>query len=145
VRVLKENMVRLGVGIARIFRHDWASDRIPPAIAALAPFDRILLDAPCTNTGVMRRRVDVRWRLRPLDFVRMQRLQIQIVNAATKLLKPRGILVYSTCSIEPEENEHVVQNALRSMSILDLQEQRQSLPFREHLDGAFAAKFIRAG
>lgn len=145
VRLLRENMVRLGVEIARTFRHDWASDRIPPAIASLAPFDRILLDVPCTNTGVMRRRVDVRWRLRPLDFVRMQRLQIQIVNAATKLLKPRGILVYSTCSIEPEENEHVVQHVLRSMSILDLQEQRQCLPFREHLDGAFAAKFIRAG
>jgi 16S rRNA (cytosine967-C5)-methyltransferase len=145
VRLLKENVVRLGVGIARTFRHDWASERIPPAIASLAPFDRILLDAPCTNTGAMRRRVDVRWRLRPPDFVRMQRLQIQIVNAATKLLKPHGILVYSTCSIEPEENEHVVQHVLRSMSILDLQEQRQCLPFREHLDGAFAAKFIRAG
>jgi 16S rRNA (cytosine967-C5)-methyltransferase len=145
VRLLKENVVRLGVEIARTFRHDWASDRIPQAIASLAPFDRILLDAPCTNTGAMRRRVDVRWRLRPPDFVRMQRLQIQIVNAATKLLKPCGVLVYSTCSIEPEENEHVVQHVLRSMSILDLQEQRQCLPFREHLDGAFAAKFIRAG
>jgi 16S rRNA (cytosine967-C5)-methyltransferase len=94
---------------------------------------------------VMRRRVDVRWRLRPPDFVRMQRLQINIVNAVAKLLKPGGILVYSTCSIEPEENEHVVQQVLRNTSILEQQEQKQCLPFREHLDGAFAAKFMRTG
>ena len=145
VKLLEENVVRLGVGIAHIFRHDWMGDRIPPAIASLVPFDRILIDAPCTNTGVMRRRVDVRWRLRPPDFVRMQRLQIKIVNAVAKLLKPRGILVYSTCSIEPEENEHAVQQVLRNMSILERQEQKQCLPFREHLDGAFAAKFMRTG
>jgi 16S rRNA (cytosine967-C5)-methyltransferase len=145
VRLLEENVVRLGLRIARIFRRDWMNDRIPSAIASLAPFDRILIDAPCTNTGVMRRRVDVRWRLRPPDFVRMQRLQIKIVNAVAKLLKPRGILVYSTCSIEPEENEHVVQQVLRNMSILERQEQRQCLPFRAHLDGAFAAKFMRTG
>lgn len=145
VRLLKENMVRLGVEIVRVVHHDWRSDRIPPAIASPAPFDRILFDAPCTNTGVMRRRVDVRWRLRPRDFARMQRLQIQIIKAVTKLLKPRGILVYSTCSIEPEENEHIVQQVLGSISIMDLVEQKQCLPFREHLDGAFAAKFIRTG
>ena len=71
-------------------------------------FDRILLDAPCSNTGVMRRRVDVRWRLHPDDFARMQERQLAIARNVTRLLKPGGVLVYSTCSLEPEENEEVV-------------------------------------
>ena len=71
-------------------------------------FDKILVDAPCTNTGVMRRRVDVRWRLRPDDFVRMPRRQLAILRAVAPLLKPGGSLVYSTCSLEPEENDDVV-------------------------------------
>ena len=70
----------------------------------IAPFDWILLDAPCTNTGVMRRRIDVRWRLRPEDFSRMSNEQLIISRAVFRLLKPGGILVYSTCSLEPEEN-----------------------------------------
>src|SRR4029434_6446305 len=75
-------------------------------------FDKILLDAPCTNTGVMRRRVDVRWRLRPDDFVRMQRLQLAILRGLVPLLKPGGSLVYSTCSLEEEENEKVIEAIL---------------------------------
>ncbi|PYL54667.1 MAG: hypothetical protein DMF33_00590, partial [Verrucomicrobia bacterium] len=78
---LKENMARLGVGIAQILQHDWTGKRVPPEITSVAPFDRILIDAPCSNTGVMRRRVDVKWRLRATDFLRMQQRQIEIVRA----------------------------------------------------------------
>src|SRR5207248_8120564 len=62
LNLLDENLARLGVRIAKIVCHDWMKSAVPPEIPSAAPFDRILIDAPCTNTGVMRRRVDVRWR-----------------------------------------------------------------------------------
>jgi 16S rRNA (cytosine967-C5)-methyltransferase len=144
LQILDENMARLGVGIVSIFDHDWTRGHVPTEIASMAPFHRILVDAPCSNTGVMRRRVDVRWRLQPADFPRMQQRQLEIICALVPLLKPKGTLVYSTCSLEPEENEQVVRQALTSASILRLEEQKYSLPFQDGLDGAFAAKFIRS-
>ena len=143
LQILKENMARLGVGIARAFRHDWTRGQVPPEVASMAPFHRILIDAPCSNTGVMRRRVDVRWRLQPADFPRMQRRQVQMIRALVPLLKPKGTLAYSTCSLEPEENEHVVRRILDGSPALRLIEEKRSLPFRDGFDGAFAAKFIR--
>jgi 16S rRNA (cytosine967-C5)-methyltransferase len=144
LQIMKENMARLSVGIVRIFDHDWTRGHVPTGIASMAPFHRILLDAPCSNTGVMRRRVDARWRLHPADFSRMQQRQLEIIRALVPLLKPKGTLVYSTCSLEPEENERVVRQALTSASILRLEEEKRSLPFRDGLDGAFGAKFIRS-
>lgn len=141
--LLDENLARLGVRIGRIVCHDWTKSVIPPAILSEAPFDRILIDVPCTNTGVMRRRVDARWRLNPADFARMPERQIEIAQAVVPLLKPQGTLVYSTCSLEREENEDVVQELLREMSILQLEKEKRSLPFQNNLDGAFAARFRR--
>lgn len=143
LHLLEENLKRLGVEIVKSVRHDWTKDQIPSGIGADAPFDRILIDAPCSNTGAMRRRVDVRWRLKPSDFARMRSRQIQIVGAVLPLLKPKGTLVYSTCSLEREENEDVVRNFVEKMSILQLEEERYSLPFRENFDGAFATRFRR--
>ena len=144
IDTLKENMARLGVGIAQILQHDWTGKRVPPEITSVAPFDRILIDAPCSNTGVMRRRVDVRWRLRASDFLRMQQRQIEIVRALVRLLKPNGLLVYSTCSLEPEENEEAVRRILESSPDLRLaEEERFSLPFRDGFDGVYAAKLVR--
>ncbi len=141
--VLDENLARLGVRIAKIVCHDWTKSPLPPEILSEAPFDRILIDVPCSNTGVMRRRVDVRWRLKPVDFLRMQARQIEIVRAVFPLLKPGGILVYSTCSLEREENEDVVQQLLGQMSILQIEEERRSIPFQDNFDGAFAARLRR--
>jgi 16S rRNA (cytosine967-C5)-methyltransferase len=141
--VLDQNLTRLGVRIAKIVCHDWTKSAVPPEILSEAPFDRILIDAPCSNTGVMRRRIDVRWRLKPVDFLRMQTRQIQIVGAVFALLKPGGILVYSTCSLEGEENEDVVQQLLGQMSILQIEEERRSIPFQDNFDGAFTARLRR--
>jgi 16S rRNA (cytosine967-C5)-methyltransferase len=141
LRTLQENLKKLGVGISRCVHHDWtSSEPLPEA----ADFDRILIDAPCTNTGVMRRRVDLRWRLTAKDFSRMPLEQLGIVRATIPSLKPGGVLVYSTCSIEPEENEDVVRAILREFPFLKLGDQISLLPFRDGFDGAFAAKFIRA-
>jgi 16S rRNA (cytosine967-C5)-methyltransferase len=144
LQVVGENMARLGVEIVHTFGHDWTRDRVHPEIASMAPFDRILIDAPCSNTGVMRRRVDVRWRLQPADFPRMQRRQIEMICALIPLLKPKGTLVYSTCSLEPEENQQVVRKILEGSPALRLIEEKRSLPFRDGFDGAFAAKFTRS-
>ena len=141
VRTLEENLERLGVGIAQCIQHDWASGNSLPQEAG---FDRILVDAPCSNTGVMRRRVDVRWRLTAKDFPRMQEEQLRILRATVPLLKPGGILVYSTCSIEPEENEEVVRLVIGEFPFLKLLAQVSLLPFRDGFDGAYAAQLVRA-
>jgi 16S rRNA (cytosine967-C5)-methyltransferase len=143
LRIVKENMARLDVEIVHTFDHDWTRSQVPREIASMAPFHRIMVDAPCSNTGVMRRRVDVRWRLQPADFLSMQRRQLEMLRALIPLLSPKGVLVYSTCSLEAEENEQVVRKILTSASILRLEEQKRSLPFRDGFDGAFAAKFIQ--
>jgi 16S rRNA (cytosine967-C5)-methyltransferase len=143
--VLRENLSRLGVRIGHVLCLDWTRAFIPKEVRLAAPFDRILLDAPCSNTGVMRRRVDVRWRLHAGDFIRMQQLEMKIIRSVSRLLKPGGTLVYSTCSLEQEENEEVVDQVLAGMPTFQLKETKRSLPFRDKLDGAFAARFIKTG
>ena len=142
---LKDNMARLGIGIVHSLRHDWTRGRIPEEIGSAAPFDRILVDAPCSNTGVMRRRVDVRWRLRPRDFTRMPDQQFEIARSAISLLKPGGVLVYSTCSLETEENEQLVARVLDQFPQMRLTGQEFCLPFRDHFDGAFAVRLVNPG
>ena len=144
LQILKDNIGRLGTTIVRAIRHDWARDDPPEEILSIAPFDRVLLDAPCTNTGVMRRRIDVRWRLRPEDFSRMSNEQLNIARAVIGLLKPDGTLVYSTCSLEPEENEQVVRRLLAEPPALGLEAEKDSLPFRDGFDGAYAARLTRS-
>ena len=144
LQILKENMARLGVEIVRTFGHDWTRGRVPLEITSMAPFHRILIDAPCSNTGAMRRRVDVRWRLQPGDLPRMQQRQLELLRALIPLLEREGVLVYSTCSLEPEENEQVVRQVLNGSLTLRPMEEKRSLPFRDGFDGAFAAKFIRS-
>jgi 16S rRNA (cytosine967-C5)-methyltransferase len=143
LQTLKENMTRLGVRIVHTLDHDWTRGHVTSEMASVAPFDRILIDAPCSNTGVMRRRVDVRWRLQPADFARMQQRQLQMIFALVRLLKLNGVLVYSTCSLDAEENGQVVRRALDGSLGLRLLEEKRSLPFRDGFDGAFAANLIR--
>jgi 16S rRNA (cytosine967-C5)-methyltransferase len=143
LEILKQNVRRLGATIVRAVRHDWTRNKTPEEILSMAPFDRVLLDAPCTNTGVMRRRIDVRWRLRPEDFSRMSNEQLVISQAVIRLLKPGGVLVYNTCSLEPEENEQLVRRLIAELPSLALETERDSFPFRDGLDGAFAARLIR--
>ncbi len=142
IEILAGNLQRLGVTIAKSGQQDWSSAEIARDLCGRR-FDRILVDAPCSNTGVTRRRVDVRWRLRPDDFVRMAAEQFAIVTAVIPLLKPGGTLVYSTCSMEAEENEGVVQRVLTTFPFVRLDEQQAVLPIRDGFDGAFAAKLIR--
>ena len=143
IQRLSENLERLGVSIAHLLQQNWTDGKPVATLTEFGPFDRILLDAPCSNTGVMRRRVDVRWRLTPADFSRMQKQQIAIATAVMPLLKAGGILVYSTCSLESEENEEAVARLQKNFPDLELLEQKSVLPFRDHFDGAFAAKLLK--
>lgn len=103
-------------------------------------FDRILIDAPCSNTGVIRRRVDLRWRIRPEEIERLKGEQLQLLDHAKRLLKPGGTIVYSTCSIEPEENEDVIEKFCETNPDYKLKSQRGLFPPDEKVDGAFVAK-----
>ncbi|MGH7359101.1 MAG: hypothetical protein ACREJR_09820, partial [Candidatus Rokuibacteriota bacterium] len=70
--------------------------------------DRVLVDAPCSNLGVLRRNPDAKWRRQPEDFATLVPAQLEILTASADLVRPGGVLVYATCSLEPEENEGVV-------------------------------------
>ena len=140
IQLLQENVKRLRADIIRVAQHDWRDARIPRDIEAAAPFDRILVDVPCTNTGVIRRRVDVRWRLQRDEFHRMQTQQLEIGRGVARLLKPGGVLVYSTCSLETEENEAVAERLTSELRGARLLEKKSLVPFRDDCDGVFAAK-----
>ena len=141
LRRLDGNLQRLHVANAQIELHDWAEPQVPAF--AEAGFDRILLDVPCSNTGVMRRRVDVRWRLQPEDLTAQAETQTLLLKNCLRVLKPGGTLVYSTCSIEPAENEQLVQSVLASTPGYELITTRHSFPPEDQMDGAFAAAIRR--
>jgi 16S rRNA (cytosine967-C5)-methyltransferase len=87
-----------------------------------AAFQRILVDAPCSGTGTLSRHPEIRWRLRPEQLAEFHRLQVDILINAIAMLAPQGRLVYSTCSVEPEENEDVVGEALQKSAPLQLRQ-----------------------
>jgi 16S rRNA (cytosine967-C5)-methyltransferase len=97
-------------------------------------FDRILVDAPCSGTGTLARNPEIKWRLRPADIGDLQGRQIAILRNALAQLAPGGLLVYSTCSLEREENEDVV--AASGATVLHTM---QRIPGRDAGDGFFAA------
>jgi len=131
LKLILENCMRLGVTCAEVT----ATFNFQPAT-----FDRILVDAPCSNTGVMRRRVDLRWLIQPPEIERLRATQLVLLNQAATVLKPGGVLVYSTCSLEPEENFELVKQFLATHANFKLEAERQLLPFTEHVDGAYVAR-----
>ncbi|GAA5481083.1 transcription antitermination factor NusB [Haloferula sargassicola] len=137
---LRQNLERLHIVPESIDCHDWTR---PAPEKWHGAFDAILLDVPCSNTGVLRRRVDVRWRLQPQDITELTKIQTAILETALPCLKPGGRIVYSTCSIEPEENEDLIAGFLVRHPEFELVGTRQALPHRDGTDGAFAALLRR--
>lgn len=146
-----ENAARVGWG-ARIGAVV-ADARFPPFRAA----DAVLLDAPCTGTGTFRRHPDGRWRVTADDLAALAVLQAELLEAAAPLVRPGGVLVYSTCSLEREENEERVEAFLAqhpdfgvepapgavAEPLLDAAGFLCVLPQRQGVDGAFAARLRR--
>jgi 16S rRNA (cytosine967-C5)-methyltransferase len=87
--------------------------RTPDAFWDRRPFDRILVDAPCSSTGVIRRHPDIKLLRRPSDIPTLAGTQLEILQATFRMLAPGGRLIYSTCSVVPEENEGVLADFLR--------------------------------
>jgi 16S rRNA (cytosine967-C5)-methyltransferase len=108
-----------------------------------ALFDRILVDAPCTGTGTLARNPDIKWRISPEDISRLASRQGAILDRALDLLAPAGMLVYSTCSIEPEENELAVKAILEKRTEFRAGAYFQRMPGREPGDGFFAQQIVR--
>ncbi len=151
IRRLLETTRRAGVAI-RVTVTDLLSAPFAPGTVPA-----VLVDAPCSATGTMARHPDARWRVTPRTIVRSARLQRALLEAAATLVGPGGLLVYSTCSLEPEENRDIVTQFLAShtdfarapvaaavpASLLTPDGDLQSLPQRDGMDGAYAARLTR--
>ena len=106
-------------------------------------FPKVLVDAPCSNTGVLRRRPDARWNWSVEKLESLVKLQAEILDQAARLVASGGTLVYSTCSNEPEENLDQVNAFLARHADFTLDTTRESVPFESGHDGAFAERLIR--
>jgi 16S rRNA (cytosine967-C5)-methyltransferase len=139
---LKENLARAnGVDVALV-----QADVLAEPVMALREhalpesFSAVLIDVPCSNTGVMRHRADVKWRLQEGDFKKHPKQQLALLHAAARLVAPGGRLVYSTCSIDAAENERVVTEFFNSRAggPFKLETSVQSFPWVTGHDGAAA-------
>jgi 16S rRNA (cytosine967-C5)-methyltransferase len=157
VKKLKENLARL--------RLDTSVTIVEGTVNSLLPdmkekFDGVLIDAPCSGLGVIRRHPDIRWNRAQSDLLRYQETQSAILESAAQLLAPGGTLVYATCSTEPEENEEVVhkfqakhpgfllsdcRDALpeNGAGLVDSKGFFRTLPGQDDLDGFFGARLIK--
>lgn len=151
---LRDEMRRLGVSMVSICEADLMQ---PDACISLRPFDRILLDAPCSGLGTMRRNPDIKWSAQEKDLNRHRGVQTRLLQQVSAWLKPGGTIVYSVCSPEPEETVEVVEafisknpefqvdreaerlpEAMRSM--IDSHGFLQTYPHLSYMDGFFAAR-----
>jgi len=112
---------------------------------AAGSFDKVLVDAPCSGTGTLRRNPEIRWRLTPLDFGNFAEQQKLILIRAVEMVKPGGRLIYSTCSVEREENEEVIEEVMARDERFQLVKTSRTWPQREGCDGFFVAVFERRG
>ncbi len=120
-------------------------------------FDRILADVPCTGLGTLTKKPDIKWKKDLSDIRKLSRVQLALLTKASELIKVNGVIVYSTCTIEPEENIEVVKKFLSKhpnfelinleneldSSVIDENGCVQTFPHKHNIDGAFAAKLIR--
>jgi 16S rRNA (cytosine967-C5)-methyltransferase len=148
LKVLRENLDRVGGSVVLVA----ARGERPPLRET--PF--LLLDVPCTGTGTLRRHPDARWRLEPATVRRMTKLQAGILDAGARIVVPGGVLLYATCSLEPEENEDQVEAFLRRHPEFEVEEtgvvdgrflddrgRLSVVPQRSGFDGAFGSRLRR--
>jgi 16S rRNA (cytosine967-C5)-methyltransferase len=147
LKLIQDNCARLGVTCVETVLPSTLNSLPGQSGAATGQpptgFDRVLVDAPCSNTGVMRRRVDLRWRIQPEEIERLCAAQLTLLEQVVSKLKPGGVLVYSTCSLEPEENQEVVKQFLSGHQNFKLESECELLPFVDNVDGTFVARLKR--
>jgi 16S rRNA (cytosine967-C5)-methyltransferase len=152
---LKENAGRLGVTNIDFVQDD-ASD-FQSDIVTSERFDKILLDAPCSGLGVLSKKPDIRWKREIEDILNLAKYQKKLLQNAAKYLKPNGVIVYSTCTIEPEENMDVIKDFLLknpefkiddaskyvSGVIVNADGCIETYPHKHNIDGSFAVRLIK--
>ncbi len=157
LEMIKENCKRLGVTNANVELLD-----VTQAGSVYSKkFDRCLVDAPCSSIGIIQSQPEVRWNRDYREtLVKMPQLQSAILEGASQCVKPKGVLVYSVCSLEPEEGEKVIDKFLRERPLFRLESVKQCLPVsdeelvdengflkiyphRHHMDGMFACRMVR--
>jgi 16S rRNA (cytosine967-C5)-methyltransferase len=161
LKKLKENLARLFPGDSPVINpviHEENLQQFSLLHDSLF-FDGILIDAPCSGTGVIGRHPDIRWNRLPEELVRYQQQQLELLSLAAGLLHRKGLLVYATCSLEPEENQQVVNEFLRTHEDFVLTDCSLHLPEPAHrfiennffaprpsetIDGFFAARMQRS-
>ena len=136
---VRENCRRMGVQNVFIVCGDASGERVPFHVK----FDRVLIDASCSNTGVLSRRVEARWRLKEEDMNKLATLQYSILKTGAAMLKPGGYLVYSTCSIEPEENQDIIKKSLSNEPQFCLDAEKYYLPTMNAGDGGYMARLSK--
>ena len=136
-RKLEENLRRVGVEVE-------VADALDCSRLQSIAFGKVLADAPCSNTGVLRRRPDARWNWSVEKLEALVKLQAEILDQVAQLVAPGGTLVYSTCSNEPEENLDQVNAFVARHPDFALDATRESVPFESGHDGAFAARLVRS-
>ncbi len=134
---VEENAQRLGLTIIEPVRIPMDATDLP-----MGPFDAVLIDAPCSNTGVLGKRPEVRSRLKPNDLPELAAIQLRLAKIGANVLKVGGRMVYSTCSIEPEENSQIVQQLLAEVPELELVSSQEFTPGQPS-DGGYQALLRR--
>jgi 16S rRNA (cytosine967-C5)-methyltransferase len=133
---VKENTARLGITSVSILPYEEVLN---------SKFDSVLLDVPCSNTGVLAKRIEARYRINTKVIEKMTKTQIDLLTTAAKMLKPKGKICYSTCSIQRAENSRLVQDFLRQNPDFALESELLTLPSSEGLDhdGGYVAIITR--
>lgn len=140
---LKDNLekFRSASGTLETEAFDWTK---PCPEKWMGKFEGVLLDVPCSNSGVLQRRVDARWRLSLDEIKRLSQLQLQILENASAAVSPGGRLIYSTCSIDPIEDSGVVKEFLALHNNWRCVAEKLVFPFESETDGAYAARLVRS-
>lgn len=137
INLIKENCKRLGIEIVNTKLHDASK-----SLGKEEKYDKILLDVPCLGIGVIKRKPDIKWQRKKEDIDEISKIQYDILQNCSKYLKPRGILVYSTCSILKEENEDIIDRFLKNNLDFELQRMEKISPDKEQ-DGFFICRLQR--
>jgi 16S rRNA (cytosine967-C5)-methyltransferase len=136
LQMVQENIARLGIKSVEVVPYEQLNRQLKAM-----KFDCVLIDVPCSNTGVLAKRVEVRYRISPNTIRELAGLQSKLLRAAAEMLKPDGKICYSTCSIERAENTDLIEDFLRENQDFALESQQLTLPTAEDFDhdGGYAA------
>jgi 16S rRNA (cytosine967-C5)-methyltransferase len=144
LEMVKENVSRLGLaGCITVIKYHTLDEYFKKQ----GGFDCVLIDAPCSNTGVLARRPEVRHRITQSDIKKLAKVQADLLGKAAEMLKPQGVLCYSTCSIQPKENGLLVKRFIERHAGFKLKTEKLTLPSVEGFDhdGGYAAVIVNEG